>query len=143
MAHTNTVLAQLLQLIPRHEFQPLAEEHHQGQKLRKISRWDQFVALMMAQLTGRQSFRDIEANINVQTGSRYHLGVRRIAKSSLARVNEKQPYTLYAALFGKLVSRCQNLSPQHKFRFKNPLFSLDRGHPIIGWGNRGQLFYSH
>jgi hypothetical protein len=125
LAHTNTVLAQLLQLIPRHEFQPLAKEHHLGQKLRKISRWDQFVALMMAQLTGRQSLRDIEANINVQAGSRYHLGVRRIAKSSLARVNEKQPYTLYAALFGKLVSRCQNLSPQHKFRFKNPLYSLD------------------
>ncbi|MBN7799207.1 IS4 family transposase [Parahaliea mediterranea] len=125
MAHTNTVLAQLLQLIPRHEFQPLAKQHHQGQKLRKISRWDQFVALMMAQLTGRQSLRDIEANINVQTGCRYHLGVRRIAKSSLARVNEKQPYTLYEALFGKLVSRCQHLSPQHKFRFKNPLFSLD------------------
>jgi putative transposase len=112
-------------LIPRHEFQPLAKQHHQGQRLRKISRWDQFVALMMAQLTGRQSLRDIEANINLQTGSRYHLGVRQIAKSSLARVNEKQPYTLYAALFGKLVSRCQNLSPQHKFRFNNPLFSLD------------------
>lgn len=125
MSHTNTVLAQLLQFIPRHEFQPLAKQHHQGQKLRKISRWDQFVALMMAQLTGRQSLRDIEANINVQAGCRYHLGVRRIAKSSLARVNEKQPYTLYEALFGKLVSRCQHLSPQHKFRFKNPLFSLD------------------
>lgn len=63
--------------------------------------------------------------MNVQTASHYHLGVRRIAKSSLARVNEKQPHTLYSALFGKLVSRCQALSPRHKFRFKNPLFSLD------------------
>lgn len=125
MAHTSTVLAQLLQLFPRHEFQSLARNHHQGQKLRKISRWDQFVALMMAQLTGRQSLRDIEANINAQDTNHYHLGVRRVAKSSLARVNEKQPYTLYAALFGKLVSRCQSHSPQHKFRFKNPLFSLD------------------
>ena len=88
MAHTNTVLSQLLKLIPRHEFQPLAEEHHQGQRLRKISRWDQFVCLMMAQLTGRQSLRDIEANMNAQTSSHYHLGVRRISKSSLARVNE-------------------------------------------------------
>jgi len=125
LAHTSTVLAQLLQLFPRHEFQSLARNHHQGQKLRKISRWDQFVALMMAQLTGRQSLRDIEANINAQATNHYHLGVRRVAKSSLARVNEKQPYTLYAALFGKLVSRCQSHSPQHKFRFKNPLFSLD------------------
>lgn len=125
MAHTSTVLAQLLQLFPRHEFQSLARQHHEGQQLRKISRWDQFVSLMMAQLSGRQSLRDIEANMNAQASHHYHLGVRRVAKSSLARVNEKQPHTLYAALFGKLVSRCQTLSPQHKFRFKNPLYSLD------------------
>ena len=115
MAHASTVLSQLLRLVSRHEFQSLSNQHHQGQALRKISRWDQFVSLIMAQLSGRQSLRDIEANINAQTDSRYHLGVRRIAKSSLARVNEKQPFTLYEALFGKLVSRCQGRSPQHKF----------------------------
>ena len=125
MAHTNTVLAQLLKLIPRHEFQTLSNQHHHGQKFRKVSRWDQFVSLFMAQLTGRQSLRDIEANTNAQSDHRYHLGVGRIAKTSLARVNEKQPYTLYEALFGKLVKRCQGVSPKHKFRFKNPLFSLD------------------
>lgn len=125
MAHANTVLAQLLKLMPRHEFQALTKHHHQGQKLRKMSRWDQFVALFMAQLTGRQSLRDIEANMNAQSNHRYHLGVGRIAKTSLARVNEKQPHTLYAALFEKLVKRCQGVSPRHKFRFKNPLFSVD------------------
>jgi putative transposase len=81
--------------------------------------------MFIAQLTGRQSLRDIEANMNAQNHHRYHLGVRKIAKSSLARVNEKQPHTLYEALFEKLVKRCQGVSPQHKFRFKNPLFSLD------------------
>ena len=125
MAHTNTVFSQLLKLVPRHEFQRLSKQHHEGQSLRKISRWDQFVSLIMAQLSGRQSLRDIEANINAQSDSHYHLGVRRIAKSSLARINEKQPYTLYEALFEQLVGQCQSHSPRHKFRFKNPLFSLD------------------
>jgi putative transposase len=125
MSHANTVFSQLLRLVSRHEFQGLANQHHQGQALRKISRWDQFVSLLMAQLSGRQSLRDIEANMNAQSASQYHLGVRRIAKSSLARVNENQPYTLYEALFEKLVSRCRGRSPQHKFRFKNPLYSLD------------------
>lgn len=125
MAHANTVFSQLLKLVQRHEFQSLSKQHHEGQSLRKISRWDQFVSLIMAQLSGRQSLRDIEANINAQSDSHYHLGVRRIAKSSLARINEKQPYTLYEALFEKLASRCRSRSPQHKFRFKNPLFSLD------------------
>lgn len=125
MAHANTVFSQLLRLVSRHEFQRLANQHHEGQALRKISRWDQFVALLMAQLSGRQSLRDIEANMNAQTGSHYHLGVRRIAKSSLARVNENQPYSLYEALFEKLVSQCRGHSPRHRFRFKNPLYSLD------------------
>ena len=125
MAHTSTVLAQLLRLVPRHEFQSLAKRYHRGQRLRKSSRWDQFVALLMAQLSGRQSLRDIEANMNAQTRHRYHLGVGRVAKSSLARVNERQPYTLYEALFGQLLGRCQALAPRHKFRFKNPLYSLD------------------
>lgn len=125
MAHASTVFSQLLKFVPRHEFSMLAKQHHWGQKLRKISRWDQFTALLMAQLTGRQSLRDIEVNMNAQQRSHYHLGIGRINKSSLARVNEKQPYTLYQALFQKLVSRCQQHHLTHKFRFKNPLFSLD------------------
>lgn len=125
MAHASTVFAQVLRLVSRHEFQSLAKQHHEGQRLRKISRWDQFVALLMAQLSGRQSLRDIEANLNAQNGHHYHLGVRQISRTSLARVNEKQPYSLYEALFEKLTARCQGVSPRHRFRFKNPLFSLD------------------
>ena len=49
MAHANTVFSQLLRLVSRHEFQSLAKQHHQGQALRKINRWDQFVSLIMAQ----------------------------------------------------------------------------------------------
>ncbi|MCB1865439.1 MAG: DUF4372 domain-containing protein, partial [Chromatiales bacterium] len=48
MAHTSTVLSQLLRLVSRHDFESLAREHHCGQRLRKISRWDQFVSLLMA-----------------------------------------------------------------------------------------------
>jgi hypothetical protein len=55
LAHNSTVFAQLLKLIPRHEFETLAKEHHQGQKLRKMSRWSQFVALSLGQLAGRAS----------------------------------------------------------------------------------------
>jgi hypothetical protein len=125
LAHSNTVYSQLLQLVSRHEFEQLANAHHVGQRLRKISRWDQFLSLFMAQLSGRQSLRDIEANMNAQRRSHYHLGCRRVSKSSLPRVNERHPYTLYEALFAKLVKRCQGYSPKHKFRFKNPLISLD------------------
>lgn len=125
MTHNNTVLSQVLKLVPRHEFQNLAKQQHEGQSLRRISRWSELVCLLMAQLSGRQSLRDIEANMNGHPGSHYHLGVRRIAKSSLAPINETQPFTLYQALFETLVARCQSHSPRHRFCFKNPLYSLD------------------
>ena len=56
----------------------------------------------------------------------YHLGVRAfVSRSSLARVNAQQPYTLYEALFGRLLARCQQRAPRHGFRFKNKLFAVD------------------
>ena len=125
MAHHNSILSQVLKLVPRHEFGVLSKSHHQGQKLRKISRWDQFVSMLVGQLAGRQSLRDIETNMNTQSHYHYHLGCHSIARSSLARVNAEQPYTLYKALFEKLSKRCQGHTPRHKFRFKNPLYSLD------------------
>ena len=125
MAHHSTVLAQLLKLLPRHEFEAEARDHQHGQGLRVISRWAQFVALGLGQLTGRQSLRDIVSNLRAQPGKLYHLGIRVVSRSSLARVNAEQPYTLYETLFGRLLTRCQQRAPRHGFRFRNPLYALD------------------
>ena len=70
MAHNNTVLAQFLKLVPRHEFERDARRHHQGRKLRKMTRWGQFVAMAMGQLSGRCSLRDIVANMDARSGPR-------------------------------------------------------------------------
>lgn len=90
-----------------------------------MSRWSQFVALSLAQFAGRSSLRDIVSNLSAQSAKLYHLGSSQVSRTSLARVNENQPYTLYEALFHKLLSRCQGLAPRHGFRFKNKLYSLD------------------
>jgi putative transposase len=119
------VFAQLLKLIPKHEFESLSQAHHRGQKLRKMNRWSQFVALATAQLAGRHSLRDIVFNLHAQARSLYHLGCRLISRSSLARVNEQQPYSLYQALFEKLYQRCQSVTPTQGFRFKHKLYCLD------------------
>ena len=61
-----------------------------------MSRWAQFVALGLGQLTGRQSLRDIVNNLGAQGRKLYHLGVTAtVSRSSLARVNAEQPHTLY------------------------------------------------
>lgn len=125
MAHHNTVFSQLLKLVPRHRFEVLAKTHHIGRRFRKTSRWSQFVALAMGQLSGRHSLRDVVANAAAQSSCWYHLGARRITRSTLARVNERQPCELYESLFGTLYRRCQPKAPGHRFRFKHPLYSID------------------
>lgn len=125
MSHHNTAFHQLLNPLSRHEFEGLAKQHHSGQKLRSASRWDQFIGMAMSQLSGRQSLRDIQSNLEAQQHKLYHLGAKPIARSTLARLNEQQPAELYESVFYRLLKRCQNLPGQHKFRFKNPLYSLD------------------
>jgi len=125
LSHHNTAFHQLLRPVSRHEFESLAKTHHHGQKLRSASRWDQFVGMAMSQLSGRQSLRDIQSNLESQQHKLYHLGAQPIARSTLARINEKQPAELYQSLFYKLLHRCKHQPGQHKFRFKNPLYSLD------------------
>ena len=125
MSHHNTAFQQLLKPLSRHEFEGLAKKHHVGQKLRSASRWDQFIGMAMSQLSGRQSLRDIQSNLEAQHHKLYHLGAKPIARTTLARLNENQPAELYQALFYKLLNRCKQQPSKHKFRFKNPLYSLD------------------
>lgn len=125
MAHHNTVFSQLLRFIPRHEFETLAKQHHSGRCFHTASRWSQFVTMSMAQLAGRNSLRDIIENISAQAHRLYHLGSARLTRSNLSRINEGKPYALYEALFGKLLNRCQGMSPGHDFHFNHPLYSLD------------------
>jgi len=125
LSYDNTIFSQLLKFIPRHEFETLANANHTGRKLRKMTRWTQFVALGFAQLSGRCSLRDVVSNISAQTCKLYHLGISSVSRTSLARVNEQQSYALYEGLFSKLLTRCHGLAPKHGFRFKNKLFSLD------------------
>lgn len=125
MSHSNTALHQLLKPVIRHEFDGLAAKHHTGQKLRSVTRWDQFVGLFMSQLSGRQSLRDIQSNLEAQQHKLYHLGAKPIAKSTLARLNDQQPAGLYESLFYKLLNQLKRQPGKHHFRFKNPLYSMD------------------
>jgi DDE family transposase/uncharacterized protein DUF4372 len=125
MTHCNTIFSQILKFVPRHEFEALANRHHSGRAFRTASRWSQFVTMAMAQLSGRNSLRDIVNSVSTQAHRLYHLGSAKMTRSNLSRINENKPHTLYEALFGKLLDRCQRLTPGHSFRFKNKLYSLD------------------
>jgi hypothetical protein len=125
MATSDIILKQLTALIPRYEFDALAERHHSGQRFRSYNRWSQFLAMLTGQLAGRKSLRDITDNLKVQGKRLYHLGMKRTTKATLARVNAEQPASLYQALFAKLLKRCQLVAPKHRFSFKGKLYLLD------------------
>jgi len=125
MAHCNTILSQILKLVPRHEFESLANQHHSGRSFRTASRWSQFVTMSIAQLSGRRSLRDVVENVSAQQHRLYHLGSTKLSRSNLSRINGNKPCELYEAQFAKLLNRCQKHAPGHGFRFKNELYSLD------------------
>ena len=138
LSHQNTVFHQLIKPVVRQDFEQLAKVHHVGQKFRAASRWDQFIAILMSQLSCRQSLRDIQSNLECQQEKLSHLGAKSIPRSTLARINEEQPAALYEQLFYKLLQYYEQSKVAHKFRFKNPLYSLDASHidlslSLCGW----------
>ena len=96
MAHNGTVFAQVLKLVPRHEFESLARKHKSGRMSRSMTRWGQFVAMGMAQLTGRCSLRDIVSNLAAQSCKLYHLGVGVVTRSSLYDLRHSYGTALYS-----------------------------------------------
>ncbi|WP_158651663.1 DUF4372 domain-containing protein, partial [Acinetobacter indicus] len=80
------------------------------------------------QFSCRQSLRDIQSNLECQQEKLSHLGAKSIPRSTLARINEQQSAALYQQLFYKLLKYYEHSKVAHKFRFKNPLYSLDASH---------------
>jgi len=63
--------------------------------------------MLVAQLSGRKSLRDIVDNLKIQGHKLYHLGMKQVSRSTLSRVNDEQPHQLYKELFHKMLVRCQ------------------------------------
>ena len=127
MAYHPTVLSQLLQSVPRLEFEKLAQAHDGARRSDALSRWSQFIALAVGHLGQRHSLRDIEAALASDPKLHYHLGTATVSRSALARANENLTADFYRDLFGALYARLQNTHavPGKRFRFKGKLFSLD------------------
>jgi len=125
MSHHNTILTQMLNLMPRHQFDCLSQTHDGRRRQGALSRWSQFVSMLTCQLSGLNSLRDIETTMHSQRQHRYHLACGNISRASLARANETLDYQFYQDLFGKLYQGCINRSPKQDFGLKEKLFSLD------------------
>lgn len=123
--HSNTIMSQLLTLMPRHQFDNAVSEHSGNRYVKKFTTWNQLTTLLYAQASGKNSLRDIQTALGTQEPKLYHLGLPAVKRSTLADANAQRDYQIMEKLFYHLLDRCQQIAPKHKFRFKNPVYSFD------------------
>jgi hypothetical protein len=111
MYEGRTVLAQLIDHLPRHTFRRLVKRYGGDHRIRSFTCWDQFLSMMFAQLTYRESLRDIEACLGAVPDRLYHLGFRTqsISRSTLADANEKRDWRIYADFAQSLIREARRL----------------------------------
>jgi hypothetical protein len=123
-----TIFAQLMDYIPRYEFRKCVERYRGNYKVQKFSCWNQFLCLAFAQLTYRESLRDIEACLRAFKAKLYHVGIRgNIARNTLARANETRDWRIYADFAQVLISTARELYAEDDFglELKNTVYALD------------------
>jgi Domain of unknown function (DUF4372)/Transposase DDE domain len=104
------VFSQLIEYIPHSAFRRCVERYQGNYRTRTFSCWDQFLCLAFAQLTYRESLRDIEACLCSMPERLYHLGIRgTISRSTLADANEYRDWRIYADLAQVLISMARPL----------------------------------
>ena len=122
-----SVFAQLLDLIPRDEFELLVRRHHAEAEAKGFASWDQFVAMLFCQLGQAHSLREITMGMSTCMGKLVHLGLKGApARSTLAYANEHRPWELYKDVFAAVLQRARPYAKgKGKLRFRNPLYSMD------------------
>lgn len=100
--------------------------HHAERHARGFTCWGQLVAMLFCPLGRARSLREICRGLATSEGKLTHLGITAPKRATLAYANEHRRWALYKAVFFQLLGRCQAVAHgQRKFRFKNPLLSLD------------------
>jgi hypothetical protein len=110
------IFAQLIDFLPIHDFRKCVKRYNGQSKVRSFSCWDQFLCLAFAQLTYRESLRDIEVCLRAVQSKLYHLGFRgHIARSTLADANEQRDYRIFADFAQVVIHRARKLYADESF----------------------------
>lgn len=121
----NTVFGQLMQLISRHGFRQSVERYTGDRYTKSFNCWQQLMVMLYSQARGLKSLRDITVSLRSQHSKWYHLGLESVARSTLADANSKRSADIYKDVFYDFLNKCQSLAPGHRFKFKNPLYTMD------------------
>lgn len=122
------VLAQLMDYLPRGEFRRCVERYGGDKYIKRFSCWNQFLTMAFAQLTYRESLRDIEACLEALDSKLYHAGIRgKVARNTLAHANERRSWKIYADFAQALIQRARTLYRHDPFllQLEETLYALD------------------
>ena len=125
MNRVYTIFSEILKLCPRYHFEKAVKDYDGDRYVKTFTTWQQFIANLYSQIAQKDSLRDIVTGLSAHESRWYHLGIAGISRSTLSDANAKRDYRIYEGLFYQLLSRCQDLTPKHRFRFKNPLYTID------------------
>jgi len=123
-----TVFRQLLQYLPRHEFNVCVRRYRGEHWAKTFSTFDQFLCLAYAQMSGRDSLRDIETCLNSHRDKLYHVGFRgTVSRSTLADSNERRDWRIFQDFGQILIDIAQQLYKNEPLaiELKQPLFAFD------------------
>ncbi len=123
-----TVFAQVMEFFPWRTFQRRVERYKGNHRVKNFSCSDQFLCIAFAQLTFRESLRDIEACLRSLENKLYHLGIRgKVSRSTLADANNNRDWRLYADLAQSLIHQARSLYVDDDFgvELDNTVYALD------------------
>ena len=123
-----TIFAQLMDFLPLYEFRRCVERYHGNYKVKSFSCWDQFLCMAFAQLSYRESLRDIEACLRSAQRKVYHMGIRgKVSRNTLAHANEVRDWRIYADFAQVLIARARRLYANDPFgvELDQAVYALD------------------
>jgi len=123
-----TVFAQIMAFLPLHEFRKCVQRYHGDYKVRKFSCLDQFFCLAFAQLTYRESLRDIVSCLKTMKSRLYHMGIRgRVSRNNMANANEARDWRIYADFAQVLIAEARRLYRDEDIglELENTIYAFD------------------
>lgn len=123
-----TLFAQLMDFLPWNTFARIVDRYHGDRRVRTLACTEQFRAMAFAQLTYRESLRDIEVCLSAQPGKLYHMGFRDpVHRSTLAEANETRDWRIYADFAQRLIRKARRLYANESLGedLKNTVYALD------------------
>jgi hypothetical protein len=122
------VFAQVMEHLPQRTFRRCVERYQGQHKVQRFSCWDQYLCMAFAQLTYRESLRDIEVCLRAQHSKLYHLGFRCVvARNTLANANQVRDWRIYADFAQSLIHTARRLYAAEDFgvQLEHTVYALD------------------